>query len=189
MPHKKAYVERDRHGRERVVLERRGSAKLTTSELLNAAEEREQILIAENNTLRTRLSIAERDSYEFRNLTAAYQQLVHEHQQCRYLRGQLDAQVRETRIVEDQLDDEKDKKEKLYDKVDKLNEKIRLLKRSTYESYKDRYEENLREAEALKRRIMEQDNMVRLGEARILDKNNTILSLKSYLRRHGFHVD
>lgn len=178
MPSKKAYVERDRHGRGRIVIERRGSSsKTTTAELLEAAEEREAILIAENNALRTRLSVADRDSWEFRNLTAEYQHLVNEHHQCRYLRAQLDAQIRETRKVEDELDDEKDK-------VDKLMEKIHRIK-----SYKEKYEEKWSEAEILKRRILERDDVIRLAETRIADKNKMILYLKNYLRRHGFHVD
>ena len=188
---KKAYIERDRHGRERVILERRGSSstKPTTNELLDAAEDREVILIAENSALRAKLSVAERDSWEFRNLTAEYQHLVNEHQQCRYLRAQLDAQVRETRRIEDKLDDEKDKTEKLFDKADKLTEKIRLMKRATYESYKEKYEEKYNEVEILKRRILERDDIIRLGETRIADKNKTIIYLKNYLRDHGFRVE
>jgi DNA repair ATPase RecN len=177
MPSKKAYVERDRRGRERIVIERRSSSKATTAELLEAAEEREAILRAENNALRTRLSVADRDSWEFRNLTAEYQHLINEHQQCTYLRGQLEAQIRETRRVEDDLDDEKDK-------VDKLTEKLRRTK-----SYKQKYEEKWSEAEILKRRVLERDDVIRLAETRIEDKNKLILYLKNYLRRHGFHVD
>jgi hypothetical protein len=179
---KKAYVERDRYGRERVVIERRGSSSKTTAELLDAAEEREALLIAENNALRTRLSVADRDSWEFRNLTAEYQRLAYEHQQCRYLRAQLDAQVRETRRVEDKLDDEKAV-------ADKLKDKVRLAKRFSHDAYRELYEEKCREVELLKRRVLERDDTIRLDEARIADKNKTILFLKNYLRDHGFRVD
>jgi iron-sulfur cluster repair protein YtfE (RIC family) len=175
---KKIFVERDRHGRDRFVVEKRGSSsRSSTAELLEAAEQREAILIAENGGLRTRLSVAERDSWEFRNLTAEYQHLVNEHHQCRYLRAQLEAQVRETRRVEDKLDDEKDR-------VDKLTEMLNRMK-----SYKEKYEEKWKEVEILKRRILERDDMIRLAETRIEDKNKVIIYLKSYLRRHGFHVD
>ena len=114
----KAYIERDRHGRERIVIEkkRRGSStssRPTAQELLEAAEDREAGLIAENSVLRATLSGAQRDSWEFRNLTSDYQRLVNEHHQCQFLRAQLDAEVREIRRIEDKLDDEKDKTDKL----------------------------------------------------------------------------
>jgi len=175
----KAYIERDRHGRERIVIEkkRRGSttsSRPSTQELLDAAQDREAALIAENNGLRATLSGAQRDSWEFRNLTVDYQNLVHEHSQCRYLRGQLDAQIRETRRIEDRLDDEKDKTEKLIEKIHKLTDK------------NDKLEERI---EVLKRKILGQDDIIRLGETRIADKNKTIIYLKNYLRDHGFRVD
>jgi hypothetical protein len=150
--------------------------------LLDEAERREAELIAENNALRTRLSVAERDSWEFRNLTAEYQHLVNDHHQCRYLRAQLDAQVRETRRVEDRLDDEKGA-------TGKLKEKIRLMKRFTHESYKELYEEKCREVDSLKRKIWERDDTIRLDETRMADKNKTIIYLKNYLRDRGFRVE
>ena len=175
----KAYIERDRHGRERIVIEkkRRGSttsSRPSTQDLLEAAEDREAALIAENSALRATLSGAQRDSWEFRNLTVDYQNLVHEHSQCRYLRGQLDAQVRETRRIEERLDDEKDKTEKLIDKIHKLTDKNEKL------------EDKM---EVMRRQILAQDDTIRLEEARISDKNKTIIYLKKYLRDHGFRVD
>jgi hypothetical protein len=157
--------------------------------MLDAAEEREAILIAENNALRTRLSAAQRDQWEFQNLTIAYQNLVNDHRQCRYLRGQLDAQVMETRALEDRLDDERDKREKWERKNEKLKEEIHLMRRGSYESYRHKYEEKRTEVEVLKRRVLAQDDLIQLGETRIADKNKTILYLKNYLRDHGFRVD
>ena len=179
MAPKKAYIERDRHGRERIVIEkrRRGSStssRPSTQELLDAAEDREAALIAENNVLRATLSGAQRDSWEFRNLTADYQHLVNEHHQCRFLRAQLDTQVRETRRIEDKLDDEKDKTEKLIHKIHTLTEK------------NDKLEDRM---EVLRRKILGQDDTIRLAETRIEDKNRTIIYLKNYLRNHGFRVE
>ncbi|KAG0651234.1 hypothetical protein D0Z07_1883 [Hyphodiscus hymeniophilus] len=175
---RKVYVEEDRHGRKKFVIERRGSSsRSSTAELLEAAEEREASLSAENIALRNRLSVAERDAWEFRNLTAEYQHLVNEHHQCRYLRAQLDAQIRDTRRVEDRLDDEKDR-------VHKMGETLRRMK-----SYKEKYDEKWNEVEVLKRRILERDDILRLAETRIEDKNKLIIYLKKYLRDHGFRVE
>ena len=131
----------------------------------------------ENAALRHRLSVAERDCWDFRNLTADYQRLVNEHHQCRYLRAQLDAQIRETRRVEDKLDDEKDR-------VDKLTETLRRMK-----SYRKKYEEKWNEVEVLQRRLLERDDRLRLAETRIADKNKMIIYLKNALRARGFRVD
>jgi chromosome segregation ATPase len=180
---KKVYIERNRKGRDRVVIERGSSSSRSgVAELIEEAEQREASLTAENYTLRTRLSVAERDSWEFRNLTAEYQHLVNEHQQCRYLRTQLEAQVRETRMVEDELDNERDL-------VNKLKNKVNSMKKASRDSYSEKYKEKWQEVEVLKQGILERDELLRLAQTRIEDKNKIIHYLKKYLREHGFRVD
>ena len=95
----------------------------------------------------------------------------------------MEAQVREVSRVEDLLADEEDKNEK-------LKEKIRLLKRgSGHDGYRARFEEKVMEVELLRQRIAERENLIRLTETRVAEKNRTILYLKNYLRTHGFRVE
>jgi hypothetical protein len=188
MANREYRIERDSRGRERLVRtssyheggsHRRGK---TTGELLNEAEEREQVLNGEILSLETRLSYTQRDNWE-------YQNIVNEHQQCANIRAQLEAQVREVRRLEDLLTDEEDANARLRSKNEELKEKYRLMKRgSREEEYKLRYEEKLLEVEVLRRRLVEKDEIVRLAETRITDKNRTIVYLKNYLRARGFHV-
>jgi hypothetical protein len=87
------------------------------------------------------------------------------------------------------LADEEDANGRLRHKHEELKEKYRLFKRgSREEEFKLRYEEKLAEVELLRRRLAEKDELLALEETRITDKNRTIVYLKDYLRRHGFHV-
>ena len=183
-------IERDGRGRERLVrsTSHRGHGGShgrgqSTRELLNEAEEREQILNGEIAALQTRLSYAQRDLWQ-------YQTAATEHQQCRNIRAQLDAQIREVRRLEDRLADEEDINARLRGKNEELKERYRLMKRgSREEDYRQRYEEKLAEVELLRRRLIDRDEKLALAETRISDKNRTIAYLKNYLRTHGFHVD
>ncbi|KAE9380293.1 hypothetical protein N431DRAFT_324432 [Stipitochalara longipes BDJ] len=180
--------ERDGRGRERLVRSsshREGGSHgraRSARELLNDAEERIETLNGEILSLQTRLSYAQRDNWQ-------YQNIVNEHQQCRNIRAQLDAQVREVRRLEDLLADEEDTSARLRHKNEELKEKYRLMKRGNREEeFKLRYEEKLAEVEVLRRRLVEKDELLGVEETRIADKNRTIVYLKDYLRRHGFHV-
>jgi hypothetical protein len=151
-------------------------------ELLSDAEEQIETLNGEILSLQTRLSYAQRDNWQ-------YQNIVNEHQQCRNIRAQLDAQVREVRRLEDLLADEEDTSARLRHKNEELKEKYRLMKRGNREEeFKLRYEEKLAEVEVLRRRLVEKDELLGVEETRIAEKNRTIVYLKDYLRRHGFHV-
>ncbi len=209
MPAQTAYIERDGRGRERLVIPKRSRSqshhRKSDRELLNESEEIEVSLGVELAAMQNRLSMAQRDQWEYQNLREQHQRLIHEHQNCRNLHAQLDAQVREVRRIEDLLADEEDKSERLHhrvqelkDKVEELKEKIRLMRRTSgeFEVYRARYEEKAVEVEVLRRslaerdrRIIEQDEHIRLADIRVQEKNSTILYLKNYLTRHGFRVD
>lgn len=202
MPHRTVYLERDARGRERVVIPRlersRSHDRKSDRELLIESEEREAALSIEISALQNRLSYAQRDQWQLEQLRAEHQRLIHAHNNCRNTHAQLDAQVREVRRIEDLLADEVDKVERLRQKVEDLKERIRLIKRTSgeFEAYRARYEEKALEVEVLKQRlvekdqrIIERDEQVRLAEARVADKNSTILFLKNYLRTHGFRVE
>ncbi len=105
------------------------------------------------------------------------------------MRAQLEAQVREVARYEELLANEEDKSERLQHKNEKLEEKIRLLKRGSGENYRARYEEKLVEVEMLRTRMVERDEMLRLADTRLTEKNSTIVYLKTYLRTHGFRVE
>ncbi|KAH7410847.1 hypothetical protein BKA64DRAFT_772211 [Cadophora sp. MPI-SDFR-AT-0126] len=198
MSNRRPYIERDSRGRERLVLGRSSShshrrassyGDRPTQDLLDDAEAREQSLISQVSSLQTQLSMAQRDQWHLQNLRAEHQRVVNEHYQCRNMRAQLDAQVREVRRMEDLLVEEEDRNAKLVHKNEKLEEKIRLLKRGSGESYQRRYEEKLLEVEMLRTRLVEKEDVIRLAETRIADKNSTIVYLKNYLRTHGFRVE
>ncbi|PMD35290.1 hypothetical protein L207DRAFT_436087 [Hyaloscypha variabilis F] len=181
-------IERDGRGRERLVRSsshREGGSHgrgRNARELLSDAEEQIETLNGEILSLQTRLSYAQRDNWQ-------YQNIVNEHQQCRNIRAQLDAQVREVRRLEDLLADEEDTSARLRHKNEELKEKYRLMKRGNREEeFKLRYEEKLAEVEVLRRRLVEKDELLGVEETRIAEKNRTIVYLKDYLRRHGFHV-
>ena len=177
MAKKRAFVERNSRGKERIVLTRSSSlGRPSTRELLHEAEAREQDLIAQNQDLRARLSFAQKAEWTLQNVRLEHQRLAEEHYHCRHLRAQLEAQVREVRRIEDKLEDEEYRSEK-------LEEKIRLLKRGRGgHDYRQRYEQKVQEVELLRRRLSESE---RLSETRLADKNRIILYLKNILRAHG----
>lgn len=197
MSNRRGYIERDSRGRERLVLGRTSSHRRaasdghhTTAQLLEESEAREQSLLSEVSSLQTRLSEAQRDQWHLQTLRTEHQRVVNEHYQCRSLRGQLDANAREVTRLDDLLAEEEDKTEHLQHKVEKLEEKVRLLKRgSSDQGYRMRYEEKLREVEVLRERMVEKDNTLRLAEARITDRDGTIAYFRNYLRTHGFRIE
>jgi len=191
MANRRGFFERDRHGRERVVLTRSGSRHRshshqrlsTTHELLNEAEERESILIAENQSLRTQLSFAQANEWGLRDLQEENRRLRDEHHGCRNMRAQLEAQVREVRRVEDKLEDAEVNNER-------FQEKIRLLKRGRApEGWRERYEEKVREVEILRRRLLDKDEVVRLRDLSLLERNRTVAYLRGVLREYGIRVE
>ena len=197
----RGYVERDSRGRQRLVIPRSSShhrsssrGRRSTRELLNEAEEREQTLIAQVQSLQTRLSFAERNEWQHQNLRRDHHTLVNEHH---HTHAQLEAQVREVSRLEDLLVDQEAEYARLTRKNEKLEDKIHALRReSGHESYRARFEEKVMEVELLRRRLEERDEAIRLrdeaarlAETRLTEKNNTIVYLKSFLRTQGFRVE
>ena len=91
--------------------------------------------------------------------------------------------MREVRRIEDKLEDEEDRNER-------LEEKIRLMKRGSGEQgYRTQYEEKVREVELLRQRLSERDGQLRVSDTRLADKNRTVLYLKNFLRERGFRVE
>ncbi|KAF4627082.1 hypothetical protein G7Y89_g11070 [Cudoniella acicularis] len=208
-----AYVERDRHGHERLVIRRSSSReRRSSSRELIEAEERYDALQAEVGRLQTRLSFEQRNAW---NLQRENERLSAEHYNCHNIQTQLDNEIREVRRLEDLLDDEEKKSER-------LEEKLRLMKRGLTgkredaEGYRLSYEQKVQEVEVLRVRLAEMDEINRLNEGRLAEKNralveknreitekkaaiveknmalkhkdNTISYLKEYLRTHGFVV-
>lgn len=179
------YIEMDRHGKMRQVRgDYRPRSGLTTTELLNIAEENIRSLAAENDDLLTRLSRAEESEYNTRN---RYQVVVAEHSHCR---GRSEG-------LQLKLIDERDRNEILKEKNEELKQEIRLLRRTSHqESYKHRYEDTLRE-------ISKRDELLRLEEKRVLDRDkrivaldrvvaardNTIYHMKALLRQLGYRYE
>jgi len=208
MANMRGFLERDGRGRERIVLRpiSRGRSashgRRTTTELLNESEEREATLAAENNSLRTQLSYAQNAQYQLQKLEA-------EHYQCRSLQAQLEAQQRAFNGVQDLLEDEQRDNRKLEHKIEKLEERLRLMKRGSGENYRTRYEEVVADNEAwsleverLKVRLAEKEDTIRLQDislrskndelnlraVKILEKNDIIAQLKDALERRGYRV-
>jgi chromosome segregation ATPase len=191
---KKVFIERDRHGRERLVLsggERRrsSSSERGTGELLSAAHAQIESLQTQIGQLQTRLSFEQSNQWNSRRET---ERLTADNF---HLQGQLEVQIQEVRRLEDSLYHEEKKN-------DKLEEKYRNLKRNSSGSrrgsseYKRAYEEKAQEVEVLRVRLAERDDLIRLDEARIAeknqllrDKNSKIAYFKDYLRSHGFRVE
>ncbi|PSS22099.1 hypothetical protein M430DRAFT_221113 [Amorphotheca resinae ATCC 22711] len=190
MANRTAHIERDRHGRERVVLtnHRRSSSRTRQSsrELLDEAEKREQHLIARNQDLQAQLNWAQVNECNTRNeyhrLFARHQDLVNDHCQCRDLRAQLQIQTGENRRLEGLIEAEKHEKEA-------LEEKVRLLKRTSLEGYRQRYEEKARELEILKRQMQEAEELKRLDTLKLVEKSQTILELKERRRLDAIRLE
>lgn len=201
----RTYIERDSRGRERLVLSRSGShhrssshGRLPLRDLLDEAEIREEALTAEVRSLQLQLSEAKRSEWHLQNLRIEHQKVVNEHYGCRHMQAQLEAQVREVRRLETLLAQEEERNDKLLNKNERLEEKIRLMKRGSREGegLREGYEQKVLEVEVLRQRLVERDHEIRdaairlrLAETRITDKNETIVYLKDYLRSKGFRVD
>ncbi|KUJ22933.1 uncharacterized protein LY89DRAFT_161057 [Mollisia scopiformis] len=201
----RTYIERDSRGRERLVLSRTGSYRRSSSQgriplrdLLDEAEVREEALTAEVRSLQLQLSESKRSEWHLQNLRIEHQKVVNEHYGCRHMQAQLEAQGREVRKVEALLAQEEDRNDKLMNKNERLEEKIRLMKRGSREGegLREGYEQKVLEVEVLRQRLVERDVEIRdaavrlrLAETRLVDKNETIIYLKDYLRSKGFRVD
>jgi hypothetical protein len=174
MTDRNAYIERDRRGQERVVITtspRRSSTsrtRLSNRELLNAAEEREEVLIIRNGQLENQLAWAQ-----------AQEQRAKE--ECGQLVSRLQSQVDATRRLQDRLKEEKDK-------VADLEERMRLMQRTSYESYRQRYEDLLLEVDDLRAALRQRDDVIRVSEVRLSNKTQTIVELKAHLRSLGYRV-
>lgn len=198
MANRRSYIERDSRGRlvtVRSPSHHRSSSqgRPTTRELLNDAEEREQILIGEMQALRTQLSFAQRSEWQLERFRHEHQNLVNEHYHCRTTREQLEQQILR---VEELLSEEEHKTSRLEQKYERSKEENRLLKRTSGESFRTRYEEKVQEVEVLRQRLASRDATIRLAETRIAEKNNIIDQkngiinyLKAFLRREGFRVE
>lgn len=92
------------------------------------------------------------------------------------------------RRIDDLLADQEDRTEKYKAKVEKLEEKIRLLKRGIVEDYRERYETAMKDLDLLTQRLGEKNDELRLADTRIAEKNRTILYLRDYLQQLGYSV-
>jgi predicted RNase H-like nuclease (RuvC/YqgF family) len=181
MANRAVYVERDRHGRQCWVRtsDRLSPSRnrLSTRELLDAAEEREMELIAGNQALQERLNRSRANEDYLRK---EYHDLANDHHQCRNLRAQLDAQLDENRRLRQKLQDSKDEN-------GELKEEIRLLKRSSRD-YRQRYEEKVKDVDILRTRLLESEGLLHSNNVRLAEKDKIIADLEEFLRRRGYRV-
>lgn len=200
----RTYIERDSRGRERLVVSRAGSRRRSSSQgrvplrdLLEEAEARQEALAAEVRSLQIQLSEAKRSEWHLQNLRIEHQKVVNEHYGCRRMEAQLEGQVREVRKVDTLLAQEEDRNRQLVHKNERLEEKIRLMKRGSREGegLREGYEQKLLEVEILRQRLVERDSeirdrddTIRLAETRIREKNSRIVYLTNFLRTKGFRV-
>lgn len=188
MAFRRSYVERDRHGGERIVIRTRQRRSSTTSlnreslrELLSEAEDREAALLAANERLendirrlRRELSAVQESEWEQRAMLVNYQALRQEHSRCGDVRRQLEHKQAELHRVSRKLEKEEEK-------VEKLEERVRLLRRSSGYISREQHEEKVQEVELLRARLRERDDT-------ILGKDRRILYLTGYLRSLGYRV-
>ena len=173
MADRNAFIERDRRGRERLVIttsSRRASSRtrLSTRELLNAAEEREEVLIIRNEQLENQLAWSQ-----------GHEQRAKE--ECSQLTARLQIQVDATRRLQDRLKEENDK-------VTDLEERIRLIQRTSYESYRQRCDDLLVEVDGLRAAVRQRDDIIHANEVRLANKTQEIIDLKAHLRILGYRV-
>jgi hypothetical protein len=172
MANRGGYVERDRHGRERLVVtvNPRSSSRnrLSTRELLRAAEEREAVLTARNHHIETQLSWSQAGECRLQN-------------ECDHLAAELKTQVDVTKQLQALLSEEKDKSAS-------LEGRLRLMQRNSHDTYRQKYEEVLAEAEDLREGLRERDEMIRLNGLRLEKKAQMVLDLKEHLRLLGYRV-
>ena len=124
----------------------------------------EELLLAEIENLRRRLSFAESSEHR---IQGQYQTLANEHHRCRSSRAQVQALENEVRRTREKYEDEQDK-------VERLEGKIRLMKRTSHDGYRQRYAEKVVELEGLQRELATKDNWIRLEQERLNAKNRTI---------------
>lgn len=200
----RTYIERDSRGRERLVLSRSGSHHRSSShgrvplrDLLDEAAIREEELIGEVRSLQLQLSEAKRSEWHLQNLRIEHQKVVNEHHGCRHMQAQLEVHIREVKKAEALLAQEEDRNDKLTSKIERLEDKVRLMKRGSREGegLRENYEQKVLEVEILRQRLIERDHEVRdrddalrLAETRIREKNERIVYLNNFLRRQGFRV-
>ncbi len=100
--------------------------------------------------------------------------------------------------METLLAEEESRNDRLTHKNEKLEEKIRLMKRGSREGegLRESYEQKALEVEVLRQRLIERDHEIRdrddalrLAETRIAEKNSRIVYLKDFLRTQGFRVE
>lgn len=181
MANRDRYIERDlRSGRERLVIRaspRRSSSRnrLSTVELLNAAEEREEVLIMRNEQLRDQLGFVQSQEQRAK-------------EELRQVTARLQSQAEVTRELHDRLDDEKEK-------TAALEERLRLLQRTNRDTYRQRFEAAVNDVRALTAAVDDRDRDIRLKEAQIATKTQTIVQLRqrvheltNHLRDVGFEV-
>lgn len=173
MANRNGYIERDRHGRERLVIRtsrRRSSSRTrpSTRELLNEAEEQAEVLAVRNQQLESQLAWSQ-----------AHERRAKE--ECSQLAAQLQTQADATRRLQDRLKDEKDRREV-------SEERLRLMQRTSYESYRQRYEEVLVEVDHLRALLREREETIRVNDVRLASKTQTIVELKEHLRSLGYRV-
>ncbi|KAH8816448.1 hypothetical protein F5884DRAFT_747943 [Xylogone sp. PMI_703] len=178
-----SFIERDRHGGERIVIRTRRRSSSSSlhhredlRDILDAAEEREQALLSENERLendirrlRRELEISQRNEWK-----ADYKLLRQEHTRCSELKEKLES--KETELVRTKL-----KLEKEVEKNEKLEERIRLLRRSSGFIDRDQYNEKIEEIEKLRTKLKERDE-------KIAKEERNVLYLKGYLRDLGYRV-
>lgn len=183
MSYGRAFVERDRRGRERVVVERNhrsSSCQPSNRELINELEDRNAALETDIRVLQYQLSMAQAQAWESRNAAAQYRQLQNEHYRCRNVRAQLAATEREVQRLDEKLDYTEDS-------LKKLTDKIRHYKRRSDdgEAYRSRLQEALEEAGRLRRQLVEKERDLQHATRRNLEKTQVIDTLRGILRDYG----
>ena len=173
MANRDSYIDRDRYGRERLVIRTSprptsSRARLSTRELLNAAEEREAVLMIRNEQLETQLAWAQ-----------AHERRAKE--ECGQLAARLQTQAEATRELRDKLNAEKEKRAE-------LETRVRLMQRTSGEGYRQRYEALLADMENLRAALRDRDETLRLNNMRLESKTQTIVELKGHLRGLGYRV-
>jgi len=203
MPHKNhVYIERGSNGRNRFVIPRgrRHSVSsehdsFTPNERLSAAQGRMEALEIQIGQLQNRLSFEQSNNWTTRREN---ERLTAENYD---LQAQVEVQRQEVRCLDDMLFDLEKKYEKLEGKYRQLKRRSRSMSEGS--DYRRVYEEKATEVEVLRARLAERDDLIRLDETRISEKNSllrekdnllrkkadTITYFKNYLRTHGFRVE
>lgn len=202
---RETFFERDRHGNLRTVVYRRPSSSshshtrsrssnsisnslsprfnrsTDTSPIISYPKDTGLDIASENSGLRAALTVAQEQAWVSARNEATWRTRVDE----------KDHEV--TRLLDKLADEQR--------RVDKLEDKIKLMKRGSSRGseisdlkgdinhWQSEVERKDKEIEALRRRIDERDTVIRVGEQRLLAKNEKIIELKEYLRRRGFNVD